>query len=152
MKLVLRRDTLLPDRTLGRLLCQGTFICHTLEDRVREVAGEPVEGWKVRGETAIPVGNYKVLVTQSTRFKKLLPLLVDVPGFSGIRIHSGNKPEDTEGCVLVGLERSPENEVLRSRDAMSVLLPQLQFALSRGEEVTLLVVQAPEAADDRGAG
>ena len=72
-----------------------------LEDQVREVVGEPVSEWKVPGKTAIPAGRYKVLITFSNRFQKLMPQLMDVPGFTGVRIHAGNTAADTEGCLLL---------------------------------------------------
>ena len=72
------------------------FICYTIEDQVRPA------GSKIYGKTAIPAGKYKITVTMSPRFKKELPLIHDVPGFDGIRIHGGNGHEDTLGCVLVG--------------------------------------------------
>jgi Family of unknown function (DUF5675) len=73
--------------TLGNLYVDGQYECFTLEDVVREVPEEAVEKWKVPGETAIPVGTYDVIVTLSNRFQRLLPLLMKVPGFEGVRIH-----------------------------------------------------------------
>lgn len=72
------------------------FICNTLEDTVRAT------GVKVYGETAIPSGKYKFIMTMSNRFKKIMPLLLNVTGFDGIRIHSGNTSVDTHGCILLG--------------------------------------------------
>lgn len=74
----------------------------TLEDEIREIPGRPVSEWKVYGQTAIPAGRYQVKVTESARFKRPLPLLLNVPGYEGVRIHPGNVPADTDGCILVG--------------------------------------------------
>lgn len=80
---------------IGDLFINGEFFCYTLEDEKR------ADGLKVYGETAIPTGTYNVLVTKSNRFKRLMPLIIDVPMFSGIRIHGGNTSKDTLGCILV---------------------------------------------------
>lgn len=79
---------------MGDLSVNGRFECFTLEDLERQK--------KIPGETAIPKGTYQILLTMSPRFHRVLPLLVNVPGFDGIRIHPGNTDKDTEGCILVG--------------------------------------------------
>jgi Family of unknown function (DUF5675) len=78
----------------------GAFECVTLEDVVRDE--------KIKGGAAIPAGAYEIAVTLSNKFQKLLPLLMNVPNFEGVRIHSGNKPEDTEGCILVGQTKAED--------------------------------------------
>lgn len=88
--------------TIGQLYLGDAFLCYTLEDRVREVIGKPVSSWKVQGETAIPTGTYKLILSLSNRFKKILPEILKVEGYTGVRIHSGNTSKDTEGCLLVG--------------------------------------------------
>jgi len=106
MNLLLKRVKLGDNFTVGKLYESTSFgdkfICYTLEDKVRQVENQPVEQWKVQNETAIPRGTYPVTITYSNRFKVNLPLLGNVPGFSGIRIHTGNSSKDTEGCILVG--------------------------------------------------
>lgn len=94
MEIELLRNKSSAKSTIGRLLINGTFQCWTLEDVVRPA--------KIDHVTAIPSGRYKVIITESARFKRRLPLLVDVPGFAGIRIHPGNSDVDTDGCILPG--------------------------------------------------
>lgn len=143
MQFVLRREPSMGAATLGTLACDGDFLCWTLEDTVREVPGRPVATWKVNGMTAIPEGVYPLTLTFSPRFKVPLPLVVDVPGFSGIRIHAGNVPADTEGCVLVGLDRG-EGFVGRSREALGIVIKRLRGAMETGEPITLAIVNPPQ--------
>ena len=117
--------------TIGEFHVDGGFECFTLEDRVRAT--------KVPGETAIPAGTYEVSVTWSNRFKRPLPLLMNVPGYEGVRMHTGNTDADTEGCLLVGRTRSPD-AVGESRLAFDALFPRIQAAAQR-EKVFLEIVQ-----------
>ena len=135
MKLVLRRVEYGSNYTIGRLYINDspTPECFTLEDIVRN------NGVKVFGETAIPAGEYKVVVDFSEHFGKLLPHVLDVPMFAGIRIHSGNTDRDTEGCILVGQEWPGGDMIYKSRFAFDHLFPQIQEALKK-EEVTLEIV------------
>ena len=100
MKIVVVRDTFTENSTIGKMLIDGAFFCYTLEDTIRET--------KVAGETAIPYGTYKVIVNMSNRFKRLMPLLLNVPNFEGVRIHNGNTKEHTHGCILVGATKSKD--------------------------------------------
>ena len=84
--------------TIGRMYLNGEYFCDTLEDAIRPV--------KIPNETAIPAGTYKVEVTYSPRFKRNLPLLIDVPNYTGIRIHNGSNKDHTSGCILVGFNTS----------------------------------------------
>ena len=100
IKLILTRTARRDDYTIGRLEEEdGTKICDTLEPTWRDYRGGEK---KVKGHSAVPEGTYPVVVTRSPRFGRNLPLLVGVPGFEGVRIHAGNSPKDTQGCVLVG--------------------------------------------------
>lgn len=138
MKLQVERVQQDADVTIGRLLVDGVFECWTLEDPVREKPGVPVEQWKIKGETAIPRGTYRVLVTMSDRFKRLMPLLENVLGFVGVRIHSGNTTANTEGCLLVGDVRL-DKSIGQSRVAFDRLYEKIYAAFTRGESVTLEV-------------
>lgn len=138
MKLDLKRQPTEGETTLGELSADGLFECYTLEDVVREVPGEPVSAWKVPGATAIPRGRYRVIVSFSPHFQIFLPLLVDVPGFTGIRIHPGNTAKDTEGCILVG-DRYEDGCVLDSRKAFAILYGRIKEARARGEDVWIAV-------------
>lgn len=116
--------------TLGRMYVNGHFECYTLEDVVRPE--------KIKNETAIPAGLYFVEVTMSAHFGKLLPLLKGVPGYEGVRIHSGNTAADTEGCILVG-DAESKDAITQSRVAFGRLFEKIQKALADGEIVTILV-------------
>lgn len=136
IKLKLSRQPSMVSCTIGELVLDGEFFCHTLEDVVREVAGEPVESWKVKGKTAIPQGIYQVAVTHSPRFNCQLPLLIGVPGFEGVRIHPGNTDADTDGCILVGQWVSGES-ISHSRDAFNRLMEKLY-----GQQAEIEIINA----------
>lgn len=100
--------------TIGKLYIDGHYLCDTLEDTVRN-------GVKIAGKTAIPAGKYKVKKTMSPRFKKILPEILNVPGFSGVRIHAGNTAADTDGCLLLGLNKA-KGQVLESQTTMAFFM------------------------------
>ena len=124
--------------TIGEVTVDGQFECFSLEDCVREISGRPTAEWKLRGDTAIPRGLYGVSITPSVRFKRDLPILEGVEGFSGVRIHPGNTHEDTEGCILVGKSHT-DKTVTESRAAFNALFSKIQQALQDGDEVTIEV-------------
>ena len=119
MKIAIKRLHKTENSTIGELTIDGKFECYTLEDKERDV--------KIKGETAIPTGTYKVIINQSNRFKRLLPLLINVPNFEGVRIHAGNSNHDTEGCILVGMNRSVDY-ITKSRKAFDSLFAKMQKA------------------------
>lgn len=136
MELYLKRSVKTDTSTIGKLSVNGKFLCLTLEDKDRDLvntmAAADVAKIKVFAKTAIPRGRYKIILNQSTRFKKEMPLLLDVPGFAGIRIHSGNTSEDTEGCILVG-ENQQANWIGESRKAFNVLMVLLKGRYGKEE-------------------
>lgn len=119
MKIEVKRLHRTSNSTIGELTIDGKFECYTLEDVERDV--------KIKGETAISKGTYKVIINQSNRFKRLLPLLINVPNFEGVRIHAGNSNHDTEGCILVGQNRSLDY-ITKSRKAFDSLFKKMQKA------------------------
>lgn len=129
MHLVVDRQQKDKDVTIGSLSVDGVFECWTLEDAVRS-------GPKVYGETAIPAGVYNVDITYSPRFDRELPLISDVVGFSGVRIHPGNTAADTLGCLLVGDQRR-EKSIGQSKVAFTRLFAKLEAAKARGEPITI---------------
>lgn len=125
---VVEPDDELPD---GEKL---TYLTDTLEPQWRDLKGG---AYKIRGRTAIPEGRYPLVVTRSPKFGKWLPLLMQVPGFEGVRIHSGNTAADTQGCILVG-ENKKKGMVLNSRAAMERLM-RLLDGRKAGEAVWITV-------------
>ncbi len=114
--------------TIGHLYIDGNYYCDVLEDVDRglssDMTEEEIKKIKVYGKTAVPTGRYKVEVTYSPKFKRYLPILLNVKGFSGIRVHSGNTAEDTLGCLLVGYNKV-KGQVINSRvtsDKLTALL------------------------------
>ncbi len=133
MILTLKRGASAPNSTPGQLFINGVFECFTLEDVVRPV--------KIKGKTAIPKGTYQVIVDFSNRFQKLMPLLVNVPNYEGIRIHPGNTAEDTDGCILVGtksVKTNGEYTIQNSRIAYDALFAKL-VAANKKEKITISI-------------
>jgi hypothetical protein len=130
MNLVLERTDFTDKSTIGELYHDDEFLCFILEDVVREE--------KIKNETAIPYGKYEVVVTYSPRFRRNLPLLLDVPNYSGVRIHPGNKASDTEGCLLPGTRKGTDF-VFESKKAFDSLYKRIDKALKAGEEVVITI-------------
>jgi hypothetical protein len=135
MELSLKRQIFTDKSTIGSLYVDGKFVCYCLEDMDRGINKHMVlaelHKRKVYGKTAIPTGRYQVLITQSARFKRLLPFIMNVPGFEGIRIHPGNSDIDTHGCLLPGNKYS-KDYVSESRLAFDKLYQLIKTGLSKG--------------------
>lgn len=121
---IARKDTY----TIGKLYIDGVYECDVLEDRDRglddSMSLEEIKKKKIKGETAIPTGIYNVFITYSPKYKKQMPLIDNVKGYSGIRIHSGNTHKDTEGCLLVG-QNKEVGKVINSRVTFNKLFAKL---------------------------
>lgn len=130
MHLKLHRKIFTDDSTIGELFIDDVFFCYTLEDKVRPV--------KIKNITAIPSGTYDIVINFSNRFQKYMPLLLKVPNYEGVRIHSGNKSADTEGCILVGGTKET-NFIGNSRVTFGKLMVKLKAA-EKKEKIKITIV------------
>ena len=143
MNIVVNRSPTANGATLGEMLINGEHQCYTLELPIS------ADGAKVAGSTCIPAGRYEVRITYSPKFNRSMPLLIDVPGFEGVRVHWGNYPRDTEGCILTGTTEG-DAFIGHSMEAFTNFWAKLSAALQGGERafVTVndpVVVPQPDA-------
>jgi hypothetical protein len=129
MELVLKRLIKTEKSTIGELSINGAFECYTLEDAERIS--------KVYGRTAIPKGQYEVIINYSNRFKQYMPLLLNVPDYEGVRIHSGNTANDTLGCILVGQKKGVD-VIGASRLAYKALFNKMK-AVEKKEKIFITI-------------
>lgn len=127
LKLHLKRRIMTEHFTIGALFANGDFVCHTLEPSIYAVS-----------HPAIQEGVYGVRMYPSTKFKGMRPILIGVKGRSGILIHEGNLPSHTQGCILVGIWNG-RGMVEKSRDKLAVVQDMIEHAISRSEDVQIVV-------------
>ena len=134
MKLKLIRQFGTEGFTEGKLYIDDVFECYAVEDEDRHLEAG---GTKVYGRTAIPKGSYEVVLSMSNRFKKLLPEVLNVPQFTGVRIHSGNSSKDSEGCIILGStnDRDDDDWVGGSKIALTQFMAKLETAKANNEKV-----------------
>lgn len=142
MDIQLKRIAKKETYTIGKLYIDGVYFCDTIEDKDRglnqAMSINDIKKKKVYGETAIPTGTYKLVIDYSNRFKKNMAHILNVPGYEGIRIHTGNSAKDSLGCIIVG-KNKVVGKVVESRDTYSQLFPILQKAFKEGEiKITIL--------------
>lgn len=143
MKITLKRKYHADSYTIGDLFIDGTFFCNTIEDRIRQlpqVCPNTPKGMnctckeKIYAETAIPSGTYKVTMSYSPKFKRVLPLLHNVPHFIGILIHSGTDENSSAGCIIVGMNKV-KGKVVDSRKTSDAL----NEILSKEKEIIITI-------------
>lgn len=144
MEIVLTRNERNPASTIGKLAIAGlAFSCLTLEDvdrgLIKTMSPAEIAAIKVQNRTAIPTGRYQVITDFSNHFQRVMPLVVDVPGFAGIRIHSGNTDADTDGCILLGKSRVNADFIGESREAYAEFYPLLGQAIGNREIVYITI-------------
>lgn len=141
--------------TIGEYRIESSHVCWVIEDKDRllydSMPLDQITKSKVHSLTAIPYGRYEIIISRSVRFSAsaskaaghtvdiYLPELLNVKGFAGVRIHAGNKPEDTEGCHLPGLTKGVDL-VGSSRDAMAIIFPKIELTL-KTEKVYLNITK-----------
>jgi hypothetical protein len=111
MKILVKRISFKKGYTVGKMYLDGVYFCDTIEDEYRGLKQTmplaEIKQIKVMHKTAIPSGIYDVTVNMSPAKKRMLPRLLNVPGFDGILIHRGNTADDSSGCIIIG-----ENKVV----------------------------------------
>lgn len=130
MEIKIERIAKKQDYTIGALSINRRWVCNTLEPHCIDWAAEN----KVAGKTAIPEGRYKVEMCFSPKFNRLMPYLVGVPHFSGVMIHQGNTPKNTQGCILVG-SNTIRGLVLKSKAAMDKITAAIRYARGANQEI-----------------
>jgi len=151
MEIRLIRDIFTDTETLGKLFIDDVFFCYTLEDRLRHLKDSDsldyINNIKVKGATAIPTGKYRVILSISNRFGRLMPEVLNVKGFAGIRIHGGNDHTNSEGCILVAenrfinkqspLKKNIFNWIQKSKE--NTLTSLMQKAINKSDKVYLTI-------------
>jgi hypothetical protein len=145
MNIELHRRFFKDTYTVGRLFIDGLYTCDTLEDKVRDLKDINHDGdfddlgeGKVYGQTAIPCGKYKVGLYWWKKHQRFVPILKSVPGFTGILIHSGATPKDTEGCILVG-QNKEKGRLVNSPYYATTITQKVKEAIDRKETIFITV-------------
>ena len=144
MELVLKREVFTDESTIGKLTIDGVMECYVLEDKDRGMSNDmplaEIVATKVYGKTAIPYGRYEVDWTMSARFKKMMPILLNVSGYSGIRIHVGNSEIDSLGCLLPCSKYS-KNLGIGSTVATTKLYAKIESAKKQGQKIFITITK-----------
>ena len=140
MKLQLKRLYPKSNYTIGKLYIDGVYFCDTIEDTDRELYQTmpitEIKAKKKQDITAIPYGEYKVVLSMSPRFRKVLPEILNVPGFTGVRIHSGNTQYDSSGCLILG-KNTVKGKVTNSRYYVSEFIKKLE----KDNDITIKIIK-----------
>ena len=142
MKIQVKRIAKRSSYTVGKMYLDGKYFCDTLEDTDRNLSQDTrldaIKRIKIYGRTAIPTGTYKVVINKSPKFGRMLPRLMDVPGFEGVLIHRGNTDKDTAGCILVG-ENKIVGKVINSTAYEIQLVKLLTDCQNKGDKIEVII-------------
>ena len=143
LQVFLTRNWRKPNYTIGRIFVNGEFLCNSMEPIDRHLyQGQPIAEIaknKVKKLTAIPTGTYRLQIIYSPKFKRDLIEIMDVPGFSSIRIHAGNRVTDTEACVLPGINDFV-GMVTNSRKYEDMLTAMVKETIAKGELAYITII------------
>lgn len=150
MKIKVVREFFSNTETLGTMYINDKFFCYTLEDFDRKFKQSQDEAFiktnKIAKKTALPAGEYRLILSISNRFQRLMPEVLNVKGFAGIRIHGGNTHENTEGCILIAKNRFIDKPSAFGKirnwiqGTMEVqLIKEIQKALNNNETIELSI-------------
>jgi hypothetical protein len=145
MNIELHRKFFKDTYTIGRIFIDGIYFCDSLEDKVRDLKDINHDGdftdegeGKIYGQTAIPCGKYKIGLYWWKKHQRFVPILKSVPGFTGILIHSGATPKDTEGCILVG-QNKERGRLTNSPYYATVITQKVKETIDRKELIFITV-------------
>lgn len=153
MEIVLNRIAKKSTYTIGKLYIDNKYVCDTIEDRDRglnnKMSSDEVRKIKVQHLTAIPTGTYEVtLKVKSPKYSKkpyfvnycnaFMPRLLNVPGFEGILMHTGNTASDSSGCIILG-RNTVVGKVTNSVSTFETVYPMLKKASDAGEKITITI-------------
>lgn len=143
LQVLITRNWRKSEYTIGKLYVNGQQLCNSLEPIDRRLfQGQPIADiarLKVKGKTAIPTGTYRLQIVFSPKFNRELIEIMDVPGFSSIRIHAGNRVTDTEACVLPGIN-SAVGMVTESRKYENQLTAMVKETTAKGEQAFITII------------
>lgn len=153
MEVLIERKWKKDTYTIGNVYINGDFFCNSLEDKDRGLDNnmtlEEINSKKVYGETTIPTGTYEIRMSYSNKFAVRawaskyggkVPEVLNVKGFSGIRIHPGNTAKDTLGCILVG-KNNEKGKVTNSTSYYHKLLDEYIVPASNKDEKIELIIR-----------
>lgn len=142
MDIIVERTHKKENYTIGKMSIDGVYFCDTIEDKDRGLydfmSEDVLKKMKVYGKTAIPIGTYRVKMTYSAKFKKMMPLIDKVKAYDGVRIHCGNTADDSLGCIIVGKNKAV-GKVLESRETFAKLYARIENAWNKHEEITIKI-------------
>ena len=144
MRVKLKRIAFKDEYTIGKVYINDRYFCDALEDKDRGLydwqSVEYILEKKIKHKTAIPYGMYKLLWSYSPKYKRMMPEIMGVKGFSGIRVHSGNTAEHSSGCVLLGYNKKV-GMVLDSRKVCKKFDDIVEGYYKKGEPMTFEITK-----------
>lgn len=153
MEILIKRIAKKETYTIGKLYIDGKYYCDTIEDKDRgltqSMSSKEIADKKIKHKTAIPTGKYELtLKVKSPKYSQkkafvdycnaFMPRFVNIPGYEGVLIHTGNTAEDSSGCIVVGYNKVV-GKVINSMNAFKTIYPVMKTASDKGEKITVTI-------------